>query len=132
MSGPLTGSRHPDDVALEVVGQQAPGLLHSTSWRHTGDGLVLTYAALPDPEPQRTAQLIGSRVLAASDDPRRPSPAAIEIEQVAVHACRHLAWLARTDNVAQRVLDGEPALRDAILHWAPAPAGLLEAAFAAR
>ncbi|WP_344646866.1 hypothetical protein [Cryptosporangium japonicum] len=122
VTAPLTGDGHPDNVALELGGR--PTLLHSTSWRHTDGGLVLTYVALPDPSPSLPAATLDSAELAVSDDPTRPSPPSVEVRQVAAHACRHLAWLARTDAIARRALDDVPLLRDTLLQFAPAPAGL--------
>ena len=50
-------------AAAEPSGQPggAMAVLHSTSWRHLDDGtIVLTYAALPDPAPDRPAVPIRS------------------------------------------------------------------------
>jgi len=53
----------PGETLDAAAGLAVPGsagspvaLLHSTSWRHRGDGtIVLAYAGLPDPEPGRAA-----------------------------------------------------------------------------
>ena len=99
-------------------------VLHSTSWRHLDDGtIVLSYAAVPDPEPGRRAVPITGFEMASSGDPRRPSPAGVRHDQVAAHAARHLALLAGTDPVVRRALDAIPGLSRALEPLAPAPAG---------
>jgi predicted small integral membrane protein len=101
------GSGHPMDEAREVVERLLPdvSLFHSTSWRWDHEAVVLTFlAVLP-------AQAIGSmeavvvpRVgLARSEATRAPS--VIESTHVLEHALRHLAWLAKEDDVVRRELD---------------------------
>jgi hypothetical protein len=88
-----------------------PILVHSTSWRHEGDRLGLTYLAVvepPDPlSPYLTAEPVGRSDLARGD-PLAP-PTDIGITQVIEHAFRHLAWLVGDD----------PAIGAALPDWVP-------------
>lgn len=98
----LGDNEHPDTAALRLAGFAGarPGdgrVLHSTSWRFAEGRIVLTYAALPDPEPA-TATLLGPPTTpAGSADPLAPSPPQVDQPEVAAHACRHLAFLRHTD-----------------------------------
>jgi hypothetical protein len=120
---------HPDDLARTLGGLDrgtaSGALLHSTSWRFSSGGVLLTYAALPDPDPS-TAHILGSEIpVAASPDPLAPSPNQVGDEQVAAHACRHLAYLRHTDPVVAAAASGIPALWDLIGTYQPDVAGLL-------
>jgi hypothetical protein len=97
-------------AALARYGLQAR-VLHSTSWRHDGEHVVLTYLAVVDPpsaanenlahEPVGRTQLARGAATAA--------PASIQVDQVVEHALRHLTWLLRDD----------PAVAAALPDWAP-------------
>jgi hypothetical protein len=86
-------------------------VLHSTSWRHVDDHVVLTYIAVVEApaelnpnltaEPARRAELARGHVTAA--------PAEIAVSQVLEHALRHLAWLVSDD----------PAVSAALPDWRP-------------
>jgi hypothetical protein len=99
---------HPQDSALSALADAglAPVLLHSTSWRHEGGRVVLTYAAV-----------VG---VSRAEHPLRPvwriplargtaltAPAVIEDDQVAAHALVHLAWLAGHDRAVAQALTEE-------------------------
>lgn len=96
-------------AALARYGLEAR-VLHSTSWRHDGDHVVLTYLAVVDspeggnpnltPEPVRRTGLARGAATAA--------PASIQVDQVVEHALRHLGWLLRDD----------PAVAEALPNWA--------------
>lgn len=95
-SGLLPGLEGPDDLARElagVTGGAQPGVvLHSTSWRHTGSELIVTYALFPDlragaGQPLRPHLVTGP-------GPLEPSPVTVAAGHVAAHAVRHLADLA--------------------------------------
>lgn len=106
-------------VALLSLGLD-PAVLHSTSWRHAGNEVVLTYLAvlaagfqLPDSweaQPVRHAEL-------ARGDVTTPPPA-IGVEQVLEHALRHLAWLSREDEVIGKAL---PEWQGALAGYVPEP-----------
>ncbi len=130
-AGHLAPGETPDTAAWRAgtctgSHQDSPLVLHSTSWRHLDDGtIVLTYAALPDPEPGRRALPIRDLGMARTGDPRRPSPPDIRHEQVAAHAARHLALLVGTDPLVRQALDQYPQLGRALALLAQAPAGQL-------
>ena len=130
-AGPLVPGEAPDDAAGQLGTRpggpgDAVAVLHSTSWRHLQDGtIVLTYAALPDPEPDRPAVPILDPGLARSADPRRPSPPQVRHAQVAAHAARHLALIADTDPLVREVLDRSPELGRALAALGRVPAGQL-------
>jgi hypothetical protein len=100
---------HPVDVVrrlvTDVLGE--PELVHSTSWRQSDDGVVLSFFVVVDQAlvgtmesaPVMRGQLARSGATAA--------PAAIATGQVLEHAIRHLAWLARDDEVVQGKLSEE-------------------------
>jgi hypothetical protein len=96
-SQPLDGA--PDDVARRLAGLSRDGagappgtVLHSTSWRSTGSGLVVTYALFPAP-PAAAARPLELH-LACGPGPLHPAPPLVEAACVAAHAVRHLADLA--------------------------------------
>jgi len=122
----------PDDAAVRAgagPGSRRHGrlaVLHSTSWRHLDDGtIVLTYAALPDPEPGAHSVPIRDLTAARSRDPGRPSPPGVRHEQVAAHAARHLALVASTDPLVRLALDRFPDLDRALTPLTRVPAGQL-------
>jgi len=99
---PLRRGAHPDDVANGLVAAEASGasisVLHSTSWRYDASGgLVLTYAALPDPRPDYPACPLVAPSIVCSGDPLCPTPSLLHLHHVAAHAVHHLAGLARRD-----------------------------------
>lgn len=120
----LTSGAHPDDVARRLCGLTActPGaILHSTSWRYDAGAVVLTYAALPDPDNA------GSEAVPADEyavgGPLTPSPARISLGAVAAHACRHLALLAGTDPEVGAAAKAQPQLWELLGKLTPAVAG---------
>jgi hypothetical protein len=124
VSRPLGIGEHPDACARSLAGHGV-GLLHSTSWRHTADGLLLTYVALPDPDPSAPAEPVLDLPVTRGPDPLTPSPAVVRPVDVAAHACRHLAFLRHTDPQVAGVAAGAGELWDLIDVFTPAVAGLL-------
>ncbi|MEV6968713.1 hypothetical protein AB0M47_26710 [Hamadaea sp. NPDC051192] len=120
----LPHGAHPDALARSLTGL-ADGLLHSTSWRFEGGRVILTYAALPDPDPARTLPLDPSRPLPYAADPLAPASAVIDVADVAAHACRHLAYLRQTDPVVALAALDDPQLWDLVADSTPAMGGLL-------
>lgn len=115
----------PEEVAagaLAGLGLE-PIVLHSTSWRHAGPEVVLTYLAVVAPvdEPPASWEL-GSVAHAelARGDATAP-PTAISMDQVIEHALRHLSWLHRDD----------PAIAVALPAWEPVLAGYVPEPFRA-
>jgi hypothetical protein len=114
----LEASDHPVEVVDRLVreGIGEPRLIHSTSWRHDGDAVILSFIVVID------AGLVGKmesapipRVTLARSEPTA-APDSIAREQVMEHALRHLAWLALDDPVVSERLPGpwRSALRDYI------------------
>jgi hypothetical protein len=94
--------------ALAAYGM-VPRVVHSTSWRHEGQQVVLTYVAvLPAGQaPRQPGGPLVSRELGrvelARGDATAP-PARIDVDQVLEHALRHLSWLAKDDPVVAEEL----------------------------
>src|SRR5919201_881087 len=91
----LPDGGHPDDLARDLAGfatgvPDPARLLHSTSWRYAGDRVVLTYAALPDPDPALADPLDPDRPAPYAEDPLAPALTGLSPHDAAVHACRHL------------------------------------------
>jgi hypothetical protein len=113
----------PGPVVIAALSSRGlrPSVVHSTSWRHEGGRLVLTYVAVLDAEPPSVAGLVGGPV--APGAPARGGattpPASLHIDQVLHHALRHLAWLQRDDPAVAAELD--PAWGPALAGHAPAP-----------
>jgi hypothetical protein len=95
----LEATDHPVEIVGELVRDNVgkPMLVHSTSWRHDGDAVILSFvvaidaAALGtmDSAPIPRSELARSTATAA--------PTLIAYHQVMEHALRHLAWLAVDD-----------------------------------
>jgi len=122
---PLTGSSVPDDLALQACGAGGAGgevsVVHSTSWRYEpGVGVVLTYVAVPDPEPGAPAVELLAPTVVCSEDAVRPQPPGLHGHHVAAHAVRHLSELVHRDPTvaAATRLDGHADLWSCIRHVA--------------
>ncbi len=117
MTQPLHGES-PDETARRLSGVAAgdPGtVVHSTSWRHEPDeGIVLTYAVCPDPEPWLPAVEVPVLEIARGAAPATPSPERVDLAHVVAHAVRHLAFLLAEDPVVARVLRRDPRLAAAL------------------
>jgi hypothetical protein len=127
-SGRLRSGAHPDEVARRLAGRQPggpAGLLHSTSWRVEHGSIVLTYAALPDPVPDWAIPVVSDGRAPVSEDPLAPCPAGVRPVDVAAHACRHLAYLRRTDHLVASCAEAAPELWDHLDRFTPAVAGLI-------
>lgn len=97
---PLGDGERPDDAALalaEIEDGNRRAVCHSTSWRHEDGSVVLTYAVVPDPAPDRPATPLRAPAVVCSGDPLRPAPADLHAHHVVAHAVRHLAYLVDTD-----------------------------------
>jgi hypothetical protein len=125
-TGLLGTAEHPDLAARRLAGLDGtPGaLLHSTSWRFTRT-VVLTYVGLPDPRPSPAAGYVPTTAPSGSGDPLAPAPARIRPGDVALHACRHLAYLRHTDPLVADRAAAHPHLWDLIDLFTPAVAGML-------
>ncbi|MGH3699631.1 MAG: hypothetical protein ACRDQY_09230 [Pseudonocardiaceae bacterium] len=129
VEGDLPADCRPDTRALELagLGSRAPTatVVHSTSWRPTTEGLILTYAVLPDPAPG-TGQAVpaGARIV-CSADAAVPTPAVVTVEHVLAHALRHLSLVARTSPAVMRAVEAHPQLWHAVVAHTPDVAGQL-------
>ncbi len=113
------------------LGDQAPELLHSTSWRTDGQAVILTYAATfepvgefvrdtwPDSAPisPAMAELVGRPITHGAAEP--PTPRYVD---VLLHAIRHLRFLKDTDESARQAMT--PTWRKHLASWEPALSGL--------
>ena len=112
----------PEEVAAQAMVQlgMEPAVLHSTSWRHAGKEVVLTYIAVvpPDSPPPPSWLLVEiARSELARGDATAP-PSSIGVMQVLEHALRHLAWLRQDDPTIATLLDD---WSDALSDYIPEP-----------
>ena len=125
-----TGCR-PDARARELagLGTEVPAttVVHSTSWRPTPGGLILTYAVLPDPNPADGAvhAVPADARVVCSADAACPSPPVVAIEHVLAHALRHLSLVARTSPAVIAAAAAHPQLWQAVVACTPGVAGQL-------
>ncbi|MBV9161849.1 MAG: hypothetical protein JO309_10375 [Pseudonocardiales bacterium] len=129
--GDLPAGCRPDARARELAGLSAPvptaTVVHSTSWRPTRGGLILTYAVAPDPDPAEGAVSAippDTHILCATDA-AAPTPAAVAVEHVLAHALRHLSLVARTTPAVMAAADAYPRLWHAVVAHTPDVAGQL-------
>jgi hypothetical protein len=98
----------PGQIVLDSAARYelAPALVHSTSWRHEEDRVVLTYVAAVQPPAELSSYLADEpveRADLARGDAFGP-PTEIGIAQVLEHAFRHLSWLVEDDAVVNGAL----------------------------
>ena len=114
--------RRPEEVAAHALSGVGltPLVLHSTSWRHAGQEVVLTYLAVAAadavlPESWEIASVAHTEL--ARGGATTPPPV-IGIEQVLEHALRHLSWLMQED---EAIIASLPGWQDALLGYSPEP-----------
>jgi hypothetical protein len=117
----LEAADHPVDVVDRLVRERfgPPVMVHSTSWRHDGDALILSFVVVVEAASVR--QLASApipRVELARSEATAP-PDEIGPEQVLEHALRHLAWLATEDPTVSVELPDR--WRAALAAYAPEP-----------
>lgn len=131
VSGDLPRGCHPDARARELAGfgiePPATAVIHSTSWRITPAGLVLTYVVLPDPDPPRDGEhsVPADARIVCSGHAAVPSPPIINVEHVLAHALRHLSLLVRTNPEVNSAIATHPQLWHAVMACPPDVAGQL-------
>ena len=102
-----------EDDPVEVVSRLSrnlmgePILVHSTSWRRARGAVVLTFVVVnaDGQAPQLAGVPISRADLARSGT--TSAAKSIAAAQVLEHGLRHLAWLAREDQVVMAVLSEE-------------------------
>ncbi|MGH3821757.1 MAG: hypothetical protein ACRDRA_02765 [Pseudonocardiaceae bacterium] len=132
--GDLPSGDRPDARARELAGLAASvptaptaTVVHSTSWRPTPGGLILTYAVLPDPNPAESSvrAVPADAPIVSSPNAAAPTPPAVTIEHVLAHALRHLSMVARTSPPVTAAVDAHPRLWHAVVAHTPDVAGQL-------
>ena len=112
----------PEEVATKAVATLGltTRVLHSTSWRHSGDEVVLTYLAVVSPAFKLPESWEIETVMRTdlARGGRTAPPAVIGVDQVLEHALRHLAWLLKDDAVIRSEL---PNWTDVLRGYAPEP-----------
>ena len=125
-----TGCR-PDARARELAGlgpvMPAATVVHSTSWRPIAEGLILTYAVVPDPDPAEgtVCDVPADAQVVCSVDAAAPTPAVVAVEHVLAHALRHLSLVGRTSPAVVAAVDSHPLLWHAVVAHTPDVAGQL-------
>ena len=89
-----------DDVVLNLVGIHGGGQgvwSHSTSWHRNDIGnVVLTYALLPDPDPDLgVLRMIPDTGEMPKRDSDHPTPDVLSSDEVARHAVSHLSFILK-------------------------------------
>src|SRR5258708_36445260 len=111
----LGATDHPVEVvermARNALGRN-PKLVHSTSWRHDRDAVILSFVVVIDSTDVGAMQsvAIGRTALARSE--ATAAPREIAHTQVVEHGLRHLAWLAKDDPAVSHELS--PAWKEAL------------------
>ncbi|HVH64012.1 MAG TPA: hypothetical protein VNA65_10470 [Candidatus Dormibacteraeota bacterium] len=119
----LAPASKPAEVVLEAMRWYPleAVLVHSTSWRHEDDRIILTYVAVVKPPdvlpPESLVELpVGRAALARGE--AMSAPKAIGVEAVLEHAMRHLAWLINDDAAVTQAL---PEWREVLAQFEPEP-----------
>jgi hypothetical protein len=129
--GDLPTGWPPDARARELAGLGATvptaTVVHSTSWRPSPDGLILTYVVLPDPDPAGAIvhAVPTDATVVCSPDASVPTPAVVAVEHVLAHALRHLSLVARTSPAVMAAVEVYPRLWHAVVVHTPGVAGQL-------
>jgi hypothetical protein len=114
-----------DDDPVEVVSRLSrnlmgePILVHSTSWRRARGSVVLSFVVVN--ADRQAPQLVGMPISRA-DLARSGTTSAsksIAAAQVLEHGLRHLAWLAREDQIVMDALSAE--WKQALAEYVPEP-----------
>lgn len=101
------------DDPVEVVARLSrnlmgdPLLVHSTSWRQARGSVILSFVVVnaENQAPELAGLPIGRAELARSEATKAAKK--IATNQVLEHGLRHLAWLARDDEVVKKTLSDD-------------------------
>jgi len=102
-----------DDDPVEVVARLSrtvmgePLLVHSTSWRRARGGVILSFVVVnaEHQAPNLAGIPIGRTELARSE--ATTAAKTIATNQVLEHGLRHMAWLAKDDEVVKKTLSDD-------------------------
>lgn len=116
-------------AAAEYDNRDITTCIHSTSWRQTPQGLILTWVVAPDPRPINLANLpIVHKTPPRQEQLDAPGGDNIEINNVVLHAVEHLCYLAQRDEAKfAGARTTHPELWNLICTYDSARAGLLAA-----
>jgi len=96
-----------------------PVVLHSTSWRQSRGGVVLTFVAVLDPDAVAALDRAPIRRAELARGGATTAPTQIEAAPVIEHGLRHLAWLVQDDPVVRAALP--PRWHDVLAGYVPEP-----------
>jgi hypothetical protein len=115
------GSEHPLDLVRDMAHSNMDDvqLVHSTSWRWDRQSVVLTFLVVIPPETLGSMTSIPVPRADLARSTAHEAPAEIAFAQVLEHALRHLAWLAKEDDVVRETLSD--AWHDELAGYVPAP-----------
>jgi hypothetical protein len=104
-------------LSANLMGE--PLLVHSTSWRRARGSVVLSFVVVnrDDQAPDLVGVPIERADLARGEATRAPT--SVQYQQVLEHGLRHLAWLAREDDVVRSTLSDE--WKAALVSYVPEP-----------
>jgi hypothetical protein len=117
----LGATDHPLTVVDRVVRNAlgTPRLVHSTSWRHDRDAVILSFVVVVDEADVRKLQSVAIDRAALARSEATAAPKDIAYTQVVEHGLRHLAWLAKEDPVVSHELS--PAWKQVLASYVPEP-----------
>ena len=114
--------RTADEILADVLARYplTARVLHSTSWRHVDDQVVLTYLAVVEMPEALSEHLLDGPVTRAdlARGEATAAPRQIVVAQVLEHALRHLAWLVADDPAVAAAL---PDWRSLLAPYVPEP-----------
>lgn len=104
-------------LARNLLGE--PLLVHSTSWRRARGSVILSFVVITHDgqAPELAGIPIGRAELARGG--AKSAAVSIAYQQVLEHGLRHLAWLARDDEVVRSTLSEE--WRGVLAAYVPEP-----------
>jgi hypothetical protein len=117
----IHGEEHPLETARRIVADALPSVLlvHSTSWRWDEGTTTLTFLAVVPGEAVGNMPAASIERADLARSAATEAPASIAYRQVLEHALRHLAWLAKEDNVVRATLS--PSWHDRLGGYVPEP-----------
>ena len=113
--------RHPLDLVRHLADDAMgpPLLVHSTSWRWERGAVVLSFLVVIEATMVRDMEVRPVERSGLARGAATQAPAEVGQWQVVEHALRHLAWLAREDDVVRRTLS--PAWHTLLGDYVPEP-----------